>query len=158
MRMPEQLLMRIDKLSMAHSIEVRAPFLNWRLAEYALALPGDVRAFGRKPKALLKAAVADLIPEQTLNRPKMGFSTAVEQWCRTWAGDRLEQRMETCELFRSGILAKAEAKNLLAQHRQGRRSHHSRLWNILCLTEWWERYGLSMSGVAEGEELLCAAR
>ena len=89
MRMAEQLLMRVDKLSMAHSIEVRAPFLNWRLAEYALAVPGHIRTFGRKPKALLKAAVADLIPEQTINRPKMGFSTAVEQWCRTWAGDLL---------------------------------------------------------------------
>ena len=43
MRMAEQLLMRVDKLSMAHSVEVRAPFLNWRLAEYALSLPGNVR-------------------------------------------------------------------------------------------------------------------
>ena len=158
MRMAEQLLMRIDKLSMAHSIEVRAPFLNWHLAEYALALPGSVRAFGRKPKALLKAAVADLIPEQTLNRPKMGFSTAVEQWCRTWAGDRLERGIEKCELFRSGVLSAAEAKALLAEHRQGHRSHHSRLWNMLCLTEWWEQYGPSMSSTAskEGEAVLCS--
>jgi asparagine synthase (glutamine-hydrolysing) len=158
MRMAEQLLMRVDKLSMAHSIEVRAPFLNWRLAEYALALPGDTRTFGGKPKGLLKAAVANLIPEQTLNRPKMGFSTAVGQWCRTWAGDLLERRIETCELFRSGILSTAEAKILLAQHRQGRRSHHPRLWNILCLTEWWERYGISMANVAVEEELPCEVR
>jgi len=155
MRMAEQLLMRVDKLSMAHSVEVRAPFLNWRLAEYALALPGDARTFGRKPKGLLKAAVADLIPEPALNRPKMGFSTAVEQWCRTWAGDLLERRIETCELFRSGILSTVEAKILLAQHRQGRRLHHPRLWNILCLTEWWEHYGISMAGSAAGQEVLC---
>lgn len=120
MRMAEQLLMRVDKLSMAHSIEVRAPFLNWRMAEYALALSGNVRTFGRKSKGLLKAAVADLIPEQTLNRPKMGFSTAVEQWCKTWAGELLEGRIETCDLFRSGIISAAEARILLAEHRQGR--------------------------------------
>lgn len=154
MRMTEQLLMRVDKLSMAHSVEVRAPFLNWRLAEYALALPGDVRTFGRKSKSLLKAAVADLIPEQTLNRPKMGFSTAVEQWCSTWAGGLLERRIESCELFRSGILSAVEAKNLLAQHRRGRCSNHPRLWNILCLTEWWEQYGITSANVAVKEESL----
>ena len=155
MRMAELLLMRVDKLSMAHSIEIRAPFLNWRLAEYALALPGPTRTFGRKPKALLKAAVADLIPQQTINRPKMGFSTAVEQWCRTWAGDLLEQRIKSSELFRSGILSASEASSLLAQHRLGRRSHHPRLWNILCLTEWWERYGISMVSTVAAEEVLC---
>jgi asparagine synthase (glutamine-hydrolysing) len=155
MRMAELLLMRVDKLSMAHSIEVRAPFLNWHLAELALALPGSTRTFGRKPKALLKAAVADLIPEQTINRPKMGFSTAVEQWCRTWAGDLLEQKIKSSDLFRSGILSASEARKLLAQHRLGRRSHHPRLWNLLCLAEWWDRYGLSMIGSAAGEEVLC---
>jgi asparagine synthase (glutamine-hydrolysing) len=153
MRMAEQLLMRVDKLSMAHSIEVRAPFLNWQLAEFALALPGDARTFGCKPKALLKAAVADLIPEQILNRPKMGFSTAVAHWCRTWAGDLLERRIQTSELFRSGILSTTEANKLLAQHRQGTRSHHPRLWNLLCLTEWWERFGISTVSTAENESL-----
>jgi asparagine synthase (glutamine-hydrolysing) len=155
MRMAELLLMRVDKLSMAHSIEVRAPFLNWRLAEHALALPGPIRTFGRRPKALLKAAVADLIPEQTLNRSKMGFSTAVEQWCRTWAGDLLEQKIKSSDIFRSGILSSAEVSHLLVQHRLGRRSHHPRLWNILCLTEWWDRYGISMVKSAAGEEVLC---
>jgi asparagine synthase (glutamine-hydrolysing) len=155
MRMAEQLLMRVDKLSMAHSIEVRAPFLNWHLAEFALALPSEVRTFNGRPKGLLKAAVADLIPEETLNRPKMGFSTTVEQWCRTWAGDLLEGRIETCELFRSGILSAVEAKTLLAQHRQERRLNHPRLWSLLCLTEWWERYGMSMTSVEAAEGTVC---
>ena len=145
MRMAEQLLMRVDKLSMAHSIEIRAPFLNWRLANFALALPGNLRAYGSVPKGLLKAALAGLVPEQILNRPKMGFSTEVPLWFQTWAGDRLLDRMKNSDLFESGLLSAAEVHRLLSEHRSGRRLHHPKLWNILCLIEWYEQYGLSIA-------------
>ena len=154
MRMPELLLMRVDKLSMAHSVETRAPFLNWHLAQYALALPGSVRAAGRKPKALLKAAVSDLIPERALRRPKMGFGTAVERWCQTWARSLLERRIASCDLFQSGLLSAGEASRLIAEHRQGMRLHHPKIWNLLCLTEWSARYGISTPEVSE-QDALC---
>ena len=147
MRMAEQLLMRVDKLSMAHAVEVRAPFLNWRLADYALALPGPVRAAGGRPKALLKRALADLVPEKTLRRPKMGFGTAVDAWCRTWAGARLRHHLESSELFRSGIISAPQISNLLADHDSGAKSRHTRLWNILCLSEWWERFSIRTASV-----------
>lgn len=155
MRMAEQLLMRVDKQSMAHSVELRAPFLNWRMADYVLALPGNVRASRGQPKALLKAAVADLIPEQTLNRPKMGFGTAVIEWCKTWAGDLLETRLTSCDLFRSGLLSAPRIATLLEEHRRGYREHHTQIWNILCLTEWWEQYGISAP--ADGVEEVALA-
>ena len=110
-------------------------------------------ADGRR-KDLLKRAVADLIPAQALARPKKGFGTALDQWCRTWAGDLLEKRLASCDIFRSEIISASQIKNLLAEHRQGNRSHHAKLWNILCLTEWWERYGMSAASSNE-EELVC---
>jgi asparagine synthase (glutamine-hydrolysing) len=142
MRMPEKLLMRVDKLSMAHSIEVRAPFLNRHLARYALSLPGHVRTLGGQPKGLLKAAVTDLVPSEVLNRPKHGFSTPVKAWFQGSFGQLLEQRLGS-EIFTGGLLNADTVRSLLKQHREGRSSHHTKLWNILCLTEWYEQFGIS---------------
>lgn len=153
MRMAEQLLMRVDKLSMAHSVEVRAPFLNWRMAEYALALPGNIRAFGGRPKSLLKQAVADLVPPETLARAKQGFGTAVSEWCRTWAGELLEHRLESDDLFRDDIISPLPVKTLLKEHRHSACDHHSQLWNLLCVAEWCRRY--RVTGATMSEEALC---
>jgi asparagine synthase (glutamine-hydrolysing) len=150
MRMSGQLLMRVDKLSMAHSIEIRAPFLNWRLANYALALPGHVRALGGAPKGLLKAALTGLVPQEILERPKMGFSTPVRHWFHTWAADRLLTSISRCDLFMSGLLSAGEVRRLLAEHKTGR-NHHVELWNILCLVEWWERYQLNAAGTWDAQ-------
>lgn len=149
MRMAEQLLMRVDKLSMAHSVETRAPFLNWRLAEYALAIPGSVRAPGGRAKGLLKAALADLIPPAVATRPKQGFSTAVQEWFKRWAGYRLEARLKSSDLFSGDILSRAEVIRLLREHRTGVRQHHAKLWNLLCLAEWWDQYGLTSGSLQE---------
>ncbi len=151
MRLPEQLLMRVDKLSMAHSVEIRAPFLNWRLAQYALGIPGDVRAAGANPKALLKAAIGDLLPARALTRPKMGFGTAVQQWCRTWAGSRLESLVASSQLFSGELLSRSEALRLVREHRSGAGVHHTKIWNLLCLAEWAARYGVSAPAFAESD-------
>jgi asparagine synthase (glutamine-hydrolysing) len=139
MRMAEKLLMRVDKLSMAHSIEVRAPFLNRHLAQYAASLSGRVRAANGQPKSLFKAAVADLLPDAVLKRPKMGFSTPISNWFRGSFGQLLMDRMSSSELFRTGVLDRAGVASVLAHHRRGA-SHHTKLWNILCLLEWYEQY------------------
>jgi asparagine synthase (glutamine-hydrolysing) len=141
--MAEKLLMRVDKLSMAHSIETRAPFLNRHLVRYALSLPGSVRAAHGKPKHLLKRAVAGLLPIETLNRPKMGFSTPVADWFRQSFGTLLEERVRSSELVQEGVLSQSVIFNMLKAHRSGTASHHTRLWNLLCLFEWTERYGVS---------------
>jgi asparagine synthase (glutamine-hydrolysing) len=142
MRMAEQLLMRVDKLSMAHSVEVRAPFLNRALAQYALSLPGSVRAAHRQPKYLLKQAVADLLPPAVLSRKKMGFSTPVADWFRSSFGVLLEQKLQASGLVREGFLSGSRVAELLAQHRNRVLSHHTRLWNVLCLLEWYDHFKL----------------
>lgn len=150
MRMAEKLLMRVDKLSMAHSIETRAPFVNRHLVRFALALPGSVRAAHGKPKWLLKAAVADLLPSETLNRPKMGFSTPVAEWFRRSFGTLLEKRVRSSGLVQEGFLSQTAILGLLDAHREGAVSHHTKLWNLLCLLEWAERFEVSTAVRADG--------
>ncbi len=159
MRMAEKLLMRVDKMSMAHSIETRAPFLNRHLVRYALALPGSVRAAHGKPKYLLKMAVADLLPREILNRPKMGFSTPVADWFRRSFGTLLEERIRASELVRQGFLSKAALIAVLDAHRRGPVSYHTKLWNLLCLLEWAEQFHVTCvfsAGDPVPEEAVCA--
>ena len=84
MRLAEKLLMRVDKLTMAHSVEVRAPLLDHHLARYALSLPGSIRTAGNRSKGLLKLAVSDLLPAETLTRAR----SASARRSRTGSGRR----------------------------------------------------------------------
>jgi len=145
MRMAEKLLMRIDKMSMAHSIEIRAPFLDRRLVDYALSIPSAVRTAGGVTKRLLKEAVDDLIPPDIVHRRKVGFSTPVAAWLTGEMGRHMEGRIGSARIFRDEILSVAEARRLLALHRASARSAkatHTKLWNILILAEWYDRFGV----------------
>ncbi len=151
MRMAEKLLMRVDKMSSAHSLEIRSPFLDAGLVDYVLALPSNVRAAGGETKRLLKDAVAPWVPPEVTGRRKQGFATPVAAWLRGEMGRYLEDRVANAGLFRDGVLERPAVLDLLAAHRAGGRSArntHTRLWNILMLAEWYDRFGVR--GVACG--------
>jgi asparagine synthase (glutamine-hydrolysing) len=81
-RLPELLLMRLDKLSMAASLEGRVPFLDHRLVEFALSLPQESMVKTKETKYILKRAINDILPQDIINRPKQGFQLPVNQWYR----------------------------------------------------------------------------
>ena len=80
MRLPELLLMRVDKMSMATSVEARVPFLDHVFVEQMMQLPQQVKLPGLQPKHLLKQAVRGIIPDEIIDRPKQGFRVPVRQW------------------------------------------------------------------------------
>ncbi|HLI43604.1 MAG TPA: asparagine synthase (glutamine-hydrolyzing) [Acidimicrobiales bacterium] len=90
-RLPELLLMRIDRFSMAHGVEARVPFLDPELIKFAYGLPLEVKLRGMTTKALLKAAVSDLLPSSVLDRPKTGFGAPTSAWFRSRHGDLLAE-------------------------------------------------------------------
>ena len=94
-RLPELLLMRVDKFSMAHSLEARAPFLDHQLASYALSLPAALKMQGTRTKAVLKDAVRAWLPEEVVERTKQGFRVPLPAWLRgelaPWAEDVLRR-------------------------------------------------------------------
>lgn len=146
MQLAEKFLMRVDKMSMAHSIEVRTPFLDHRIAEYALSIPGNLRAC-HSPKYLLRRAVCDIIPEEIMNRPKMGFSTPIIHWFNGKLGRYFQNRIEESRIFADGILDSRYCEELLKRHRSGRITNHHKLWSILALSEWYDCF--NVDGFAE---------
>jgi asparagine synthase (glutamine-hydrolysing) len=140
LRLPELLLMRVDKLTMANAIEARVPFLDHELVELAMAMPEDQKIQDGVGKPVVKKAMADLLPHDLLWRPKQGFGTPVSEWFRGDLGDELETRLERTHLNELGYLEPAQIKRLLDLHRSGRAERSFQLWNILNLSAWFDHW------------------
>jgi asparagine synthase (glutamine-hydrolysing) len=128
----DDLLVKMDRTSMAHSLEVRSPFLDTELAEFAARLPPTLKARGLSLKRVLKHAVADLLPADILSRPKRGFGVPLDRWFR--------QDLEgyTTSMLGDGARVRGHVRQealdvLLAEHRSGQGSHGHALWTLLTL-------------------------
>jgi asparagine synthase (glutamine-hydrolysing) len=136
LRLPELLLMRIDKMSMGVSLEGRVPFLDYKFVELALSIPTALKTKGREPKYLLKRAVRDLLPPEIITRRKQGFGVPVREWM-FGPGGKLGDltRRELQDFARNtDVLDENEVAGVLASgnDRQG--------WLLLNLALWWKQY------------------
>lgn len=139
-RLPELLLMRVDKMSMATSIEARVPFLDHRLVEYAMKLPSSLKIRGDQSKYILKKAVEGIIPKNIIYRPKQGFAAPVSEWLRDeWFGFTREKLLNS-RLVKDNTLSKDFIGQLLMAHREGKRNAGQSLWNLLNLSLWHEHW------------------
>jgi asparagine synthase (glutamine-hydrolysing) len=137
-RLPELLLMRVDKFSMAHSLEARAPFLDHELVSYALSLPQHAKISGGETKRVLKQAVADILPAEIVHRPKQGFRVPLPAWLAgplsTWAEERLfSRKARELDFFDFGYI-----EQLWQRHRTGKADQSFDLWNLINLFSWYE--------------------
>jgi asparagine synthase (glutamine-hydrolysing) len=143
-----ELLMKQDQMSMAHSIESRVPFLDDRLVEHVMALPGGVKLPGWKTKALLRAAVRDLLPAPILTRRKMGFPVPLGQWLRGRFAPVVDEFVLGPRAAARGHFDRTALGQLALEHSSGRVSHADALWLLVNL-EIWQR--IFIDGEAPGE-------
>jgi asparagine synthase (glutamine-hydrolysing) len=133
LRLPELLLMRVDKMSMGVSLEGRVPFLDHKLVELALGIPQALKTKDGTLKHLLKKAVRGLIPDELIDRPKQGFGVPVAEWFHGALGERAERELAAfCD--QTDLLDRGEVRRLLEG---GRRAHG---WYLLNLALWWKEY------------------
>lgn len=132
-RLPELLLMRVDKMSMGVSLEARVPFLDHKFVELAMGIPGRMKTAGGESKHILKRAVRGLIPDAIIDRPKQGFGVPVQEWYF----DRLgEESRETFRTFqRETDLFDTTRIELMHGERVGHR-----LWHLFNVALWWREY------------------
>jgi asparagine synthase (glutamine-hydrolysing) len=133
-----ELLMKQDQMSMAASIESRVPFLDDHVVEYVTALPGHLKVRGWQTKAVLRAAVADLIPPAILTRPKMGFPVPFGGWLRGPFAPFVDEFVLGGRALERGLFNAAALSQLVSEHQTGRRQHGDRLWLLINL-EIWQR-------------------
>lgn len=138
--LPEDLLVKVDRMSMAFGLEARSPFLDTSVVDLALSMPADLKRSAGKGKKIVKQAFGPLFPPGFLDRPKMGFSLPVDDWLRT----ELRAVVQTCvfgsALPETGIVDCDAVRALIRDHMCGE-SHGAMIWNLLVLGAWFDRYG-----------------
>ncbi len=137
LRLPELLLMRVDKITMSTSVEARVPFLDHRLVELTLGMPRGVRV-RTGPKHLLKRAIGGLLPGEILNRPKQGFAAPIREWFRGPAAALVGTRLQRSRLWDLDCFDVAHVRGLLRRHLHGRIDLSTRLWCLLNLALWYD--------------------
>jgi asparagine synthase (glutamine-hydrolysing) len=138
--LPDQVLAFVDRLSMAHSVEVRPPFLDHRLVEFAASLPGAMKIERGQVKQILKEAIKDLLPANLLARPKEGFLMPINEWLLGDLEDYVRAHLAPTQLQRHGLFGTVAIENMLDEHYSGVRRQGNQIWNILMLQLWWNRY------------------
>jgi asparagine synthase (glutamine-hydrolysing) len=138
-RLPELLLMRVDKMSMAHSIETRVPFLDEDLVEFALKIPSALKFKNRETKYILKKAAEGIIPMDIIYRKKWGFCGSATNMLTdkmvSYAYDNIMSSKLTTEMFNKKYI-----EDIFKQHQKQSRFNSFKIWNLLNLVLWHEQY------------------
>jgi asparagine synthase (glutamine-hydrolysing) len=154
-----ELLMKQDQMSMAASIESRVPFLDHKLVERALRIPAHLKLAGWTTKAVLRAALRDLVPREILGRRKMGFPVPVGRWLRGGAAPFAEEFVRSPRALARGLLRPGAVRELVDEHRAGVAEHGDRLW-LLANLEIWHRIfidGEDLTAIARSARTACAS-
>lgn len=136
LRLPELLLMRVDKITMSTSIEARVPFLDHELVELTMDIPQHLKVDGYKTKDLLKRALRGVIPDEIIDRKKMGFAAPAAEWLRGDFGREAEGMVMDSPLVQRGPLKADALKRAFDDHRSGKQDNALHLWVLLNLTAW----------------------
>jgi asparagine synthase (glutamine-hydrolysing) len=139
-QLPDQVLAFIDFLSMAHSVEIRSPFLDYRLVEFVSNIPGHMKIRNGNVKDILKKTVGHLLPGEITERPKEGFVLPIFDWMveklKGYSLDVLsEKRLNSHHFFNVSIV-----KGILDDYYAGKKNNAAKVWNLMMFQVWWERY------------------
>ena len=140
LRLPELLLMRVDKMTMATSVEARVPYLDHKLVEFAMSIPSSLKYRDGETKYILKRALEGVIPEQVLNREKKGFGVPLDEWMRGPFGSFVEESLFNSSLRRRRLFDYGFVKHILGEHRDGRANYSFFLWSLLNLSLWYDHW------------------
>ena len=136
----DDLLVKTDRSSMAHSLELRVPFLDQRVAEFALGLATPLKVRGFSKKRLLRRALAPLVPKEILGGPKQGFSIPLAAWLRGPLEPFARETLSVAAIERQGCLDPGVVTTILDRHCSGEEDLSRQLWGLMSFTLWFDRY------------------
>nr|MBA2734022.1 asparagine synthetase B [Acidobacteriota bacterium] len=134
--LPGDILTKVDRMSMAASLETRAPLLDHKLIEFVTRIPASMKMRGLETKHILKRAVQDLVPPEILDRPKQGFGVPLQQWINSQLRGRIRETLTSQRARTRGYVEPRYVDLLLDEHERNRRDHSSQLWALFMLELW----------------------
>jgi asparagine synthase (glutamine-hydrolysing) len=142
MYLEDNLLVKVDRASMACSLEMRTPFLDHRLIEFATGLPTNLKVRGFKGKYILKHAVRKWLPRKIVYRQKRGFTVPIASWIRDELRPLVAETLEEGKLKRQGLFNSAFVQQMFQEHVAGKADHRKALWTLFCFQLWYDRWGM----------------
>ncbi len=139
-RLPEHSLMLTDRMTMAHGLEARSPFLDHSLVEFLAAFPSDLKIRGRELKYILRKLADEYLPEKIVHRQKQGFMFPVAYWFRNELYGFVKSFLVDSYFVKQGLFKKESVLRLLEDHRNSRVDNHVRIWMLLNLEIWHQMY------------------
>jgi len=143
--LPDDILCKVDRMSMAHSLEVRPPFLDHRICEFAMSLPADLKIRGSRLKFLLRELMKDKLPSAILRRSKAGFDIPAHEWLRGTLRPLLLDVITPCAVKESGLFRWNEVDRLLKDHLERRANSGYHLWGLMILFLWMKKWKIQTS-------------
>lgn len=133
--MPDSVLMKVDKMSMAHALEVRVPFLDYQFVEFCASIPGPLKLRGWTTKAIFRSAMRGILPDAILRRGKQGYSFPVKNWLRRELRDYMTQTLTSSPLIKEAF-DPGYVEQLIREHQEYRANHNHILWALINLSVW----------------------
>jgi len=138
--LPDDILVKVDRTSMAHSLEARVPLLDHKLVEFAATIPSELMLRGLRKKYLLKRAMAHRLPRQILNRKKGGFNVPVPAWLRHDLRDHVRDVLSDKRLREQGFFNPGCVQQMIQQHAELKADYSRNIWGLLIFALWHEEH------------------
>lgn len=132
---------KVDRASMAYSVEVRSPFLDYRIIEFARNLPVSYRYMPGRKKRILRDILKEYIPEEVFNQPKRGFAVPIGKWIREELREEFESNLLDDFLNQVPNLNVTKFKNMFKMHLEGKGDYSSYIWRVYVLSKWYQEFG-----------------
>jgi len=138
--LPEDVLTKVDRMSMAHSIESRVPLLDNEVIDFASTLPASLKIKNGRRKHVLKEVAATLLPRDILNRKKQGFGVPLGTWFRGNLRELFADTLLSPSSLQRGYFQPAFVRRIVDEHLAGTRDHTLRLWQLVVFEKWQQQY------------------
>jgi asparagine synthase (glutamine-hydrolysing) len=138
--MPDAILYKVDRMSMAHAVEVRPPFLDHRIVDFASRLPQSYKLSGFESKFVLRQLMKNALPAPVLQRPKIGFDIPIHEWFRGMLRRLLMETLNERTITEGGLFNWPEVRRLIDEHLDRKANWGYHLWGLVTLTLWMKRW------------------
>ena len=150
--LPDDILSKVDRMSMAHALEVRPPFLDHRIVEFAATLPSTFKIQGNRQKIILKKLMEKKLPASVIRRSKVGFDIPAHEWLRGPLRSLLLDTVSAAMREHAGFFKRTEIENILTRHMERRENLGYHLWGLMVLFLWMKRWRIQTTPLSAQNE------
>lgn len=137
----DNILVKVDRMSMATSLEARVPYLDHRIVEFSFSLPPEYKMRGFHTKAILKDTFWNQLPSEVQNRDKQGFSIPMKNWIKNELKPMMMDLLNPRRIAQQGYFESAYVTKLVEDHLKGIENHSHKLWALMVFQQWYDLYG-----------------